>query len=242
VPTQEGQLYEVDMRLRPSGNAGPIASSLAGFRRYHAELAWTWEHMALTRARPTAGDPALGERVMAVIGETLRRPRDPGKLLADVAEMRRRMAAQHPHASPWEVKHRRGGIVDVEFIAQYLELRHAASHPEVIDANTVAALERLAAAGVLDREAGAERGGASRLWRRVQTLQKLLLPDLLDEEKAPATLKGILARGANEIDFAALKDAMTATAERVMRHYARLVDGPAGALPRQSETPEERKP
>jgi glutamate-ammonia-ligase adenylyltransferase len=198
--------------------------------------------MALTRARPTAGDPALGERVMAVIGETLRRPRDEGKLLADVADMRRRMAAQHPHVSPWEVKHRRGGIVDVEFIAQYLELRHAAHHPAVIDANTVAALERLAAAGVLDRRTADDLVAASRLWRRVQTLQKLLLPDLLEEEKAPAALKEILARGANEVDFAALKDAMTATAERVMRHYARLIDEPADALPRQSETPEEKKP
>jgi glutamate-ammonia-ligase adenylyltransferase len=198
--------------------------------------------MALTRARPTAGDPALGERVMAVIGETLRRPRDEGKLLADVADMRRRMAAQHPHVSFWEAKHRRGGIVDVEFIAQYLELRHAARHPEVIDANTVAALERLAAAGALDRPAADDLVAASRLWRRVQTLQKLLLPDLLDEEKAPATLKEILARGANEVDFAALKGAMTATAERVMRHYARLIDEPADALPRQSATPEEKKP
>src|SRR6185312_14004537 len=165
APTAEGLLYEVDMRLRPSGSAGPIASSLAAFRRYHDELAWTWEHMALTRARPVAGDPDLCRRAMALIAEILARPRDPDRLLADVAEMRRRMAAQHADPPPFEVKHRRGGLVDCEFIAQYLMLREAASRPGIVQANTSAALAGLAAAGAVAGDPAAEIVAALRLWR-----------------------------------------------------------------------------
>src|SRR5690606_4427488 len=91
--TPEGRLYEVDMRLRPSGNAGPAASSFDSFRRYHAESAWTWEHMALTRARPVAGDPALAARVMEEIRRVLARPRAQERLVLDVAEMPEKMAA-----------------------------------------------------------------------------------------------------------------------------------------------------
>jgi glutamate-ammonia-ligase adenylyltransferase len=244
APTAEGQLYEVDMRLRPSGNAGPIASSLTAFQRYHAELAWTWEQMALTRARPTAGDAALGERVMALVWGALRRPRDPQKLVVDVADMRRRMAAQRPNPPFWDVKHRRGGMIDVEFLAQYLELLHAAAHPSVIRANTPAALERLAEEGCLDRGTAADLLRASGLWRRVQSLQKLLVAEPFDERSAPETLKAILARDANAIDFVSLKNDMTATAERVLSHFARIIDEPAAAATaaRSSASTEEKKP
>src|SRR4029077_18719401 len=89
APTAEGRLYAVDMRLRPSGEAGPIASHFAGFARYQRESAWTWEHMALTRARPVAGDAALCQRISATLAPVLRSPRDPAKVVIDVAAMRR---------------------------------------------------------------------------------------------------------------------------------------------------------
>ncbi len=156
VLTPEGQLYEVDMRLRPSGSAGPIASSLAAFRAYHDELAWTWEDMALTRARGIAGTVALQAQAIALIREILLRPRDTDQLVVDIADMRTRMATQHPNPPLWEVKHSRGGLVDAEFIAQYLMLRHAAEHPEIIKANTSAALAALAGIGALDGTAASE--------------------------------------------------------------------------------------
>ena len=130
--TGEGRLYEVDMRLRPSGASGPIASSLAGFARYQQEAAWTWEHMALTRARPVAGDAALCRRIADVIGQVLSSTRDPGRLVADVADMRRRIAEENPRPAPWDLKNRPGGLLDLEFIVQYLMLREAASSPQVL--------------------------------------------------------------------------------------------------------------
>src|SRR6516225_11054892 len=122
APTGEGRLYDVDMRLRPSGASGPIATSLAGFARYQREAAWTWEHMALTRARPVAGDMALREQIADAIGSVLAAKRDPTRLLVDVADMRRRIADENPRPSLWDLKNRRGGLIDLEFIVQYLVL------------------------------------------------------------------------------------------------------------------------
>src|SRR5205814_7054902 len=129
APTAQGRLYEVDMRLRPSGASGPIASRLDAFATYQREAAWTWEHMALTRARPVAGDAALCRKVAAAIAAALATPRDPGRLVADAAEMRRRIEEANPRVSPWDLRNRRGGLTDLEFIAQYLMLREAARAP-----------------------------------------------------------------------------------------------------------------
>src|SRR5439155_22956143 len=107
APTSEGRLYEVDMRLRPSGESGPIASSLAGFAGYQREAAWTWEHMALTRARPIAGDEALCDGIAVAIAAALRLPRDARQLVGDVAAMRRRLADNMPRPSPWALPKRR---------------------------------------------------------------------------------------------------------------------------------------
>src|SRR5260221_153514 len=112
--TPEGSLYEVDMRLRPSGTKGPLASSLPASRRYHVELAWTWEQMALTRARVVAGPAALGEEIMASVREVLTRPRDGDRLVADVAEMRHRMAEQHRDPPIWQVKHPPAGLLHIQ--------------------------------------------------------------------------------------------------------------------------------
>src|SRR5690606_8207016 len=119
--TGEGRLYEVDMRLRPSGGAGPIAIGFDAFAEYQRSEAWTWEHMALTRARTICGPPAFRKKLEKLRLDILKQTRDAGKLLADVASMRRRMAAAH--AKPdrlWDLKQQRGGLVDLEFIVQYL--------------------------------------------------------------------------------------------------------------------------
>jgi glutamate-ammonia-ligase adenylyltransferase len=222
--TPEGNLYDVDMRLRPSGANGPLASSLTAFRRYHGELAWTWEQMALTRARVVAGPPALGGAAMAVVRDVLARPRDGTVLAKDVADMRERMAEQHRNPPAWDVKHHRGGLVDIEFIAQYLQLREAARHREVLQQNTAAALAALARIGALDPTAAAELLAALRLWRNVQGLIKLTVAEPFDEAGAAPALKLLLARGAGAIDFDRLTSDMKTAAAAAFGHYRAIVE------------------
>jgi [glutamine synthetase] adenylyltransferase / [glutamine synthetase]-adenylyl-L-tyrosine phosphorylase len=122
APTSEGVLYEVDMRLRPSGNAGPLATRLSGFVQYHHESAWTWEHLALSRARVVQADGDLGSRIDAAIAEILSRPRDVTKTIDDVVAMRALMAKERPPRHPCDLKLAPGGLVDLEFIAQSAQL------------------------------------------------------------------------------------------------------------------------
>ena len=123
VPTAEGSLYEVDTRLRPSGTQGPLAVSIDSFARYQREAAWSWEHMALTRARPLFGSAAAQAELRGVIRDVLAAPRDAAKLRGDVLEMRVEMARHKPAKGPLDVKLARGGLVDLEFIVHFLQLR-----------------------------------------------------------------------------------------------------------------------
>ena len=136
-----GRLYEVDMRLRPSGGSGPLVTTLGAFREYHASAAWTWEQMSLTRARVVCGDVATAATVAGEIRGILIRSRDPERLLEEVAGMRERIAAEYPPGDPFDLKYARGGLVDLEFIAQYLQLLHAHDHPEVLAGGTAACFE-----------------------------------------------------------------------------------------------------
>src|SRR5262249_41764674 len=145
--TNEGALYEVDMRLRPSGRAGPLANSLAGFESYHAQSAWTWEHMALSRARVIHGPAGLVERLDDTVKGPPRRPRDAAALVRDVADMRDRIARHAPPKSPWDFKHLPGGLFDIDFVAQYVALRHAGERPDLLDPHPAEMLRRAANAG-----------------------------------------------------------------------------------------------
>ncbi len=118
APTAEGVLYEADMRLRPSGNAGPLASSLPAFAAYHRDNAWTWEHLALSRARVVSATGGLGAAVDAEIARVMQRPRDIGKTIDDVVSMRALMAKERKPRHPFDLKLQTGGLVDLEFIAQ----------------------------------------------------------------------------------------------------------------------------
>ncbi|SBW13476.1 bifunctional glutamine-synthetase adenylyltransferase/deadenyltransferase [Brucella sp. 10RB9215] len=122
APTAEGVLYEVDMRLRPSGNKGPVATHIEAFGKYQRNDAWTWEHMALTRARPIHGGEAFIARIKADIEDVLAMPRDVRKLAGDVREMRDLIAQEKPPRDDWDLKLKPGGIIDLEFIAQFATL------------------------------------------------------------------------------------------------------------------------
>ncbi|MBF0325009.1 MAG: bifunctional [glutamine synthetase] adenylyltransferase/[glutamine synthetase]-adenylyl-L-tyrosine phosphorylase [Alphaproteobacteria bacterium] len=236
--TGEGTLYEVDMRLRPSGNSGPIAASIEAFERYQADSAWTWEHMALTRARVVTAKGDVGAKVEDLIGRTLGRARDPDRLVMDVAEMRERMAREHKATSHWEVKHLRGGLVDIEFTAQYLQLRHGATHPGIFGTNTKDALDRAAAAGLLadaDRDCLVE---AWRLWSAVQLVLRQTIAGDFDEKTAPSGLKDVLVRTTGLVDFKTLVDRMDDCAQAALEVFDRLVGQP-GRLVRERIGPDE---
>jgi glutamate-ammonia-ligase adenylyltransferase len=131
IQTAAGVLYEVDMRLRPSGVSGMLVSHVDAFNDYQRENAWTWEHQALVRARPVGGDPALGSQFQRIRQEVLSRPRDPEGLRAEVVDMRERMRKQllSPDPKIFDIKQDRGGMVDVEFLVEYLILRYSPTCP-----------------------------------------------------------------------------------------------------------------
>jgi glutamate-ammonia-ligase adenylyltransferase len=224
APTGEGRLYEVDMRLRPSGNSGPIASSLEGFRRYQQTDAWTWEHMALTRARVVSGNRSFALEVESALHELLTRPRDPEKLMADVAAMRRRIAQQHPADRAFELKHMAGGMVDIEFIAQYLMLRHAAKRPGVLAHGTDGALVALARAELLSERDFARLHGALSLWRRLHGYLRLTVGERFEEASLAPAIARRLAEIGGAVDYATLRKQISATAAAVHAIYVRIVE------------------
>lgn len=238
APTAEGQLYEVDMRLRPSGNAGPIAAKLATLKHYYQMDAWDWEFMALTRARPIAGDFSLQQELMRLYDEVLRYPRDPEILLENVANMRQRMNEEHGTANPWRIKHVRGGIVDIEFLTQYLLLREGHDHPETLVLGTAPALEALLQAGALTPDDYEGLIGAHRLWQSLQSMLRLTVEDrkkLGDGTDFPAGLRLILARLCSSVDFNTLQTKITDHRHRVEKIYQRLVADPASQRPETKE-------
>jgi glutamate-ammonia-ligase adenylyltransferase len=133
--TPSGQLYEADMRLRPDGNSGLLVSALDAFERYQRESAWTWEHQALLRARPVAGDAAVTSRFSAIRRQVLSRQRTTAKLRQQVREMREKMRASMDRSGPagFDIKQGAGGIADIEFMVQYCVLRWAHAHRDLLD-------------------------------------------------------------------------------------------------------------
>ncbi|HTR15799.1 MAG TPA: bifunctional [glutamine synthetase] adenylyltransferase/[glutamine synthetase]-adenylyl-L-tyrosine phosphorylase [Acetobacteraceae bacterium] len=222
APGRAGPLYPVDMRLRPSGRHGPVAVSLAAFRRYHRADAWTWERMALTRARVVAGGERLRARVRASIREALRQAGDPETVRHDAATMRVRMLRDLPGKGAFDVKPRPGGLMEVEFIAQVLQLVHA-RHRGVLNSNTEAAFRRLGAAGLLAPSDAALLTEADRQWRAVQSLLRITLGPA-----APATVPGPVAERIARAtglpaEPAALEAGLDALALRVREAFTRLV-------------------
>jgi glutamate-ammonia-ligase adenylyltransferase len=233
APGIDGPLYAVDMRLRPSGNKGPVAVPLAGFRRYHAADAWTWERMALTRARVIAGPPALRARVEAAIAEAIATAGPAPKILADAASMRARLARDLPANGPWDVKLRPGGLMEVEFIAQALQLVHARARPQLCSQTTRLALSRLAEAGFVPASEAALLIRADRIWRTVQGMLRITLgrgaPAELPEASARPLLRAAEAAGAGPVvDAAALRAKLDALAAEVRAIFIRRIGDTTG--------------
>ena len=225
--TGEGRLYEVDMRLRPSGNAGPLAISLDGFAAYHSKTAWTWEHLALTRARVISGTATLARRIQDALCGVLCDPRDPDTLVVAVDDMHERTFQENGSTNPWQIKHFPGGLVDCEFIAQFLQLRHAHDEPTVLDPNTVASLGKAREAGVLDAVAADTLVGATRLWQTLQGLLRLTIEGEADAATLPTALRNKLAAAAGAASFEALAAEIRERAEAVFDIYTTIIGAPA---------------
>ncbi|MET0440405.1 MAG: bifunctional glutamine synthetase adenylyltransferase/deadenyltransferase, partial [Casimicrobiaceae bacterium] len=165
-----GRLYDTDLRLRPDGATGLLVSSLAAFRKYQRESAWTWEHQALTRARFVAGDAAIGAAFEAERDAILRLPRERDRLAADVVDMRRKMHAGHPNRTKlFDLKHDPGGLVDIEFAVQFLVLLHARAHPALTrNVGNIALLQMAGELGLVPGALAAEVADAYRGYRREQ--------------------------------------------------------------------------
>jgi glutamate-ammonia-ligase adenylyltransferase len=227
APGIDGPLYAVDMRLRPSGSKGPFAVSLSSFRRYHAESAWTWERMALTRARVVAGPVALRRKVEAAIAAAVAGASDAGAIRADARAMRARMLRELPPDGPWDVKACAGGQIEVEFVAQTLQLVHAAAMPGVCNPTTRVALRRLNQAGVLADADAAVLIRADHVWRTVQGLLRLTVgrearPEL-PETTQRCLIRGAIAAGLNVVDMAGLRLTLDALARDVRQIFERQI-------------------
>lgn len=228
--TGEGRLYEVDMRLRPSGNAGPLSVSLESFSNYQRESAWTWEHLALTRARVVSGAPAFAERIETAIRTALTAERPADALLVSVSDMRARMAKENGSDNLWSVKHVRGGLVDCEFIAQYLQLRRAHEYPGVLNTGTVSAFRQLADSEILSSETAKLLIEATRLWRRLQGLLRLTLDGPAEPEVFPQPLQRLLADAGQKDNFEGLEAEMRETSSAVFDHFQKIIDVPAAEI------------
>ncbi len=221
--TNYGALYQVDMRLRPSGRAGPVATQIGSFTGYQESEAWTWEHMALTRARVVSASPGFGARVEEVIRNVLQRPRDAELIAGDVVEMRSAIAKEKGDRERWDLKYAAGGLVDIEFIAQYLQLVHAHELPGILDTSTARVLDKAWALHVLAVEDAEVLRPAVRLYQDLTQILRLCLPGPFDAKTAGAGLLRLLARAADVPDFAALDATLIETQAKVRASFVRIL-------------------
>jgi glutamate-ammonia-ligase adenylyltransferase len=222
-PTNYGALYAVDMRLRPSGRSGPVATSIAAFASYQETEAWTWEHMALTRARAVSGPPAFAAQVEEVIRAVLRRERDPATVALDVVEMRQAIAKEKGESERWDLKYAAGGLIDLEFIAQYIQLVHAAATPDILDTSTARVLDKAWQLGLLAAEDADVLRPAARLYHNLTQVLRLCLSGPFDPKTAGAGLLGLLCRAADLPNFASLDAHLKETQQKVRASFNRVL-------------------
>jgi glutamate-ammonia-ligase adenylyltransferase len=224
APTAEGVLYEVDMRLRPSGNKGPVATRINAFEKYQREEAWTWEHMALSRARLICGDQSLTAKAEGIIADILSTKRDPGKIALDVAEMRKMIDEEKAPESLWDLKLIPGGVIDIEFIAQYLALI-APAKGDVIKVNGLNTGEALSVLGgklmaAADLDICLE---SFRLYTELSQLIRLCIDGLFDPKDAPSGLIELVCRAGDCPDIRTLEGEVKRLSKAVRKIFQAAV-------------------
>jgi len=205
VATRRGRLYDVDMRLRPSGRQGPLATQLRAFVDYQKGEAECWEHMSLCRARVVAGDQSLAQDARRAIADVLAMKRDPVRLRSEIVAMRSLIAREKGDQDHWDLKLVSGGLTDIEFIAQYLVLRHCREHNELMNVETECVLTAAARLGLLDAESAQELIAARRLFVTVMQMTRVALAGRFEPAGAATGALRRIAAAAGLPDFARLE-------------------------------------
>ncbi len=213
--TENGTLYEVDTRLRPSGKQGLLSVSFKAFTHYFSELAWTFEDMALTKARVVAGTPELVRKLAIEIETVVRALRNFATLAADVVDMRKRTEEEFPAKSMWDLKYVRGGLMDADFIAQYIALRYAGEYPSLLKRDTGAILGEARRLGLLQHDIVEGYGWMNTLFQWL----RLSATDIDDLETANVNLQALIVEGMEMADFASLKAKLIAIEKEVFEAY-----------------------
>jgi [glutamine synthetase] adenylyltransferase / [glutamine synthetase]-adenylyl-L-tyrosine phosphorylase len=223
APTKAGRLYDVDLRLRPSGRKGPLATQWRSFAHYQRDEAETWEHMALTRARVIAGDRHLAREIDRGVGRILRKKRDRSALAKDVRQMRTLIAREKGGTDPWDLKLVAGGLLDIEFIAQFLTLAEAHDHPTIRDVSTRAVIAKSGALGVIADDQAQRLVEAHRLLTDTMQVMRLAVDGPFDPATVGEGVKRRIAAAAALPDFAGLETAIGEAREGVRQAFAKIL-------------------
>jgi [glutamine synthetase] adenylyltransferase / [glutamine synthetase]-adenylyl-L-tyrosine phosphorylase len=224
APTRAGKLYEVDMRLRPSGRKGPLATQFSAFVLYQRDEAETWEHMALTRARVVAGDAGLAAEVAKAVHEILLRKRDPERIAYEVRKMRALIAHEKGDRDPWDLKLVKGGLMDIEFVAQHLSLAFAHAQPGILDVSTRTVIDKAGAAGLLSAGQVETLIEAHRLYTDATQFMRLAIAGPFDPATAAAGVKRRIAAATGFPEFEAFVAALDESRKRVRDVYEAILD------------------
>ena len=220
---RDGRLYEVDTRLRPSGKQGILAVSKQALINYFEEAAWTFEYMAFTKARAIAGDESLIAELDNFITKQISKPRDTGKLQNDVADMRERIAKEYASDNPWDIKYVRGGMIDIDFIAQYLILCHAPGLTEIKSGSADDIFTTLKHANLLDEKTSDALLAANKFLDQLFNILRLCSDNKFDDKTAPEGLKRLLVEIMKEKDFEQLNNHLLQTEKTVYEYYTKTL-------------------
>ena len=225
--TPEGRLFEVDTRLRPSGSQGPLVVTLKTFQDYYTQSAWTWEHMALTRARVILSPESMLAPLQHAVQNVLTQKRDQSALCAAVAAMRQKLDAQFASDNVWNIKFTRGGLVDLEFLCQYLMLKDGNRHPELFEPRLSKAIEKLQRFGFLSSEEEETLETGHLLQQKIQSLLRLCIGPPPDTSGAiPVGLQHILFKSCNTDDLENLEDKLERSQRAIYKLYQKFITLP----------------
>ena len=197
---------------------------MEGFTAYQKRSAWNWEHMALTRARVVAGSQILSLDIKRLINHVLTQARDPDQLRRDVIDMRNKINKNRYTNNVWKLKHVRGGLLDLEFIAQYFQLREASNYPDIINPETYKVYMNLGEHGIINKSVAQDLMMATKLLRRMQSMFRLMVGVERDENLYPEGVREALAKAAYADTFVEAKCKVIETQKRVRQYYTELIE------------------
>ena len=222
VQTSEGPLYEVDMQLRPSGKKGPVAVRFSSFETYYQDEAWIWEFQALTRLAPIAGDKDFCEKIKVATQKNLKNLKDKEKIIPEVINMRQKMRDNLRPRGDWDLKRKYGGIIDLEFLTQAYQLLYVVEYPDIIDANTINALNKIGEHNLMPHEEIVRLINAGEVLGQVRQILAIISGADFDEESATIATKKAIAHALNEPDFQMAKAQINAANDVIKSAWENL--------------------